>query len=135
MPSLHNASGFEPAAAEPAGVLGFAGWAGWVTTLLTGAVTGALLAGALPATGGRLGRAVTVTVCSTVIVGAAARTVTVVRGAPAMAASRLIGRVELPGSEWPAPPMTTPAMSPSAAASSTGRRHRVLVGSPPTMPS
>ncbi len=75
----------------------------------------------------------TVRVWVSVTVGAATVTVTVARRAAG--AARSIGRVELAGSEWLAPPMTTPATTPAAAASVTGRRHHPGVGSAPNMPS
>ena len=72
---------------------------------------------------------VTVLVWVSVTVGPAAVTVS-----RAVGTGRPIGWVELAGSEWLAPPMTTPATTPPAAASNTGRRHQVLVGSVPNMP-
>lgn len=133
MPSLHSAIGSELAGS----VL--------VDAVLVDAVLVDAVAPAEPdgvPTGGRLatgdalaGAALVtwfVTVTVTVRVGVAvgwAVTVTVAR------APGLIGRVELAGSEWLAPPMTTPATRPAAPASNTGRRHQVSVGSAPNIPS
>lgn len=67
----------------------------------------------------------------TVLVGPAtvAVTVTAGRGLIGRTAGAVIGRVEAAGSEWPAPPITTPATRPAAAASVTGRRHQFPEGS------
>ena len=75
---------------------------------------------------------VRVAVCSRVTVGVGAATVTVTRAGP-VPVEPLIGWVEAAGSDWLAPPITTPATTPPAPASATGRRHQLLVGSVPNM--
>lgn len=76
---------------------------------------------------------VRVTVCAGLAVGTATVAVTVTVDRPGAGIARSIDRVEAAGSEWLAPPITTPATTPPAAASVAGRRHQFPVGSTPNM--
>lgn len=142
MPSLQSVVGPGPSTggSELAGALGLAVGAdeldpeaGAVGAPETGAVTPI---GELSGNGAEtvlVTTTIRVAVWTTVTVGAGAGTVTVIRVGPVSTAEPLIGWVEAAGSDWLAPPITTPATTPPAPASATGRRHQFPVGSAPNM--
>lgn len=141
MPSLQSVVGPGPSTggSELAGALGLAaGVHGLDTDAVGAADTGAATPiGELSGIGPD-----TVLVTTTVIVrvavyrrvtvGVGAGTVTVIRAGP-VTVEPLSGWVEAAGSDWLAPPITTPATTPPAPANATGRCHQLLVGSASNM--
>jgi hypothetical protein len=121
----------ELAAGVPAGGPAVSTSMGVPAGVVTADGVGVLVGRAVPAGTVR----VTVEVAVTVLVGPATVAVTVGRGRSGRVAGAVITWVEAAGSEWPAPPITTPASRPAAAASVTGRRRQFRGGSVPNMAS